>query len=81
MAFNQALVEAEADAADQHAAGVVLDLASGDTVYARVDPVLLGRVMQVLTPQELGGMVNAIVHAVENPDSGRLCRRPVDPAP
>ena len=55
---------------------MVVNLASGDTVYARVDPGLLGRIMQVLTPQELGEVVNAIVDAVENPDGRPLCHRP-----
>ena len=72
MSFHQALFEAEAETAGEHAAGVLLNLASGDTV----GPVLLGRVMQVATPQELGEMVNAIVDAVENPDNRLLCHRP-----
>jgi len=76
MAFNQELFEADLDAGEGQAAGVVVNLASGDTVYARVDPGLLGRIMQVLTPQELGEVVNAIVDAVENPDGRPLCHRP-----
>jgi hypothetical protein len=80
MAFNQALFEADAEDAATHAAGVVLNLASGETVYAQVDPVLLGRIMEVVTPQEFGAVVNAIVDAVENPDSRSLCRRPLEPA-
>jgi hypothetical protein len=32
--------------------------------------------MQVLTPQELGEVDNAIVDAVENPDGRPLCHRP-----
>ena len=45
---------------------------------ARVDPLLLGKVMEVLTPQELGDLVNAIVDAVEHPDAQPLCHRPDD---
>ena len=73
MAFNQALFEAEPGTGEGQAAGVVVNLASGDTVYARVDPSLLGRIMEVLTPEELGEVVNAIVDAVENPDDRPLC--------
>ena len=73
MAFNQALFEAEPGTGEGQAAGVVVNLASGDTVYARVDPNLLGRIMEVLTPEELGEVVNAIVDAVENPDDRPLC--------
>ncbi|MGB5670714.1 MAG: hypothetical protein WBM71_09170 [Sedimenticolaceae bacterium] len=78
MAFDQQLFEAGSEGADAQAAGVVLNLASGDTVYARVDPMLLGRIMEVLTPQELGEVVNAIVDAVENPDANPLCHTPDD---
>lgn len=75
MAYNQALFEAEAGADGGHAAGVVVNLASGKTVYASVDPGLLGRIMEVMTPEELGEVVNAIVDAVENPDGRPLCHR------
>lgn len=77
MAMDRELFEADADAADKghQAAGVVLNLVSGATVYAQVDPLLLGRIMEVLTPQEFGEVVNAIVDAVEHPDARPLCRR------
>lgn len=74
--FDQRLVEAEADAPGHHAAGVVLNLASGEAVYARVNPILLGRIMEILTPQELGELVNAIVDAVEHPSTAPLCQPP-----
>jgi len=76
MALDQALFESANDTGDGHAAGVVVNLASGETVYARVDPGLLGRIMEVLTPEELGEVVNAIVDAVENPDARPLCHAP-----
>ncbi len=82
LAFDRELFEAAADDVQrgEQAAGVVLNLASGETVYARVDPQLLGRIMGVLTPQEFGEVVNAIVDAVERPDAGPLCHRPRDGA-
>ncbi|MEJ2575900.1 MAG: hypothetical protein P8106_04210 [Gammaproteobacteria bacterium] len=77
MELNQALFEAgeTAAAAGYHAAGVVLNLRSGQTVYAEVDPGLLGRVMSVVTPQEFGEIVDAIVAAVEQPDGRTFCQR------
>lgn len=77
MELNQALFEREqgSDADNYHAAGVVLNLKNGQTVYADVDPALLSRVMSVLTAREFGDMVNAIVDAVENPDSRSFCQR------
>ncbi|MCG6967052.1 MAG: DUF4003 domain-containing protein [Chromatiaceae bacterium] len=76
MALDQVLFESRSGDDGHQAAGVVLNLASGDTVYARVDPALLGRIMAVLTPQEFGDVVNAIVDAVENPDARPLCHAP-----
>ena len=62
MELNQMLFDEEGGAeSDYHAAGVVLNLREGKTVYARVDPLLLGRIMEVLTPEEFGQVVNAIV--------------------
>lgn len=80
MALDRELFESGPDNAGEghQAAGVVLNLASGATVYARVDPMLLGRIMAVLTPQEFGDVVNAIVDAVENPDARPLCQRAGD---
>lgn len=75
MALNQSLFEAEASESSGAAAGVVLNLVGGETVYARVDPELLGRIMGILKPQESGEVVDAIVDAVENPDPRPLCQR------
>ena len=77
MALNQELFESEQSQGDDnyHAAGVVLNLKDGSTVYADVDAPLLARVMAVLTAEEFGQVVNAIVDAVENPDSRGLCQR------
>ena len=74
MELNQELFDAE-QPRDYHAAGVVVNLGSGETVYAQVDPHLLGKIMGVLTPEEFGEVVNAIVDAVEHPDERTLCQR------
>ncbi len=73
--LNRRLHDEEAPEGEYHAAGVVLDLAGGQRVYARVDPVLLARIMSVLTPEEFGRVVHAIVDAVENPDPRTMCQR------
>lgn len=76
MDLNQALFnEEEGAGSDYHTAGVVLNLQDGKTVYANVSPLLLGRIMGVLTPEEFGEVVNAIVDAVEKPDERTLCQR------
>jgi hypothetical protein len=56
-------------------AGVVVNLSNGTSVYADVSPELLQKIMQALTPEELGDLVNAIADAVEQPDSRPLCKR------
>ena len=64
------------ESVDNHStAGVVVNLVDGRAVYADVPGNLLSKVMQVLTPRELGDLVNAIVDAVENPDDRPLCKR------
>ena len=44
-------------------------------VQAVVDPQLMQRLLQGVTPQELGDFVNAVVAAVERPDQRPLCQR------
>lgn len=77
MELNQKLFEeAQGENPDSyHAAGVVLNLRDGKTVYADVDPHLLGRIMAVLSAEEFGEVVNAIVDAVEAPDTRSFCQR------
>lgn len=77
MDMNQELFEREqgSDASNYHAAGVVLNLKDGKTIYADVEPGLLARIMSVLSAEEFGEVVNAIVDAVENPDTRTFCQR------
>jgi 3-methyladenine DNA glycosylase/8-oxoguanine DNA glycosylase len=77
MEMNRELYETEGEAGEvgYHAAGITLELEGGVNVYAQVDPRLLGRIMEVLTPEEFNTVVNAIVEAMENPDNRSLCQR------
>ena len=56
-------------------ASVVVNLSDGSFSYADVDPVLLNKVLQVISPEEFGGMVAAIADAVENPQEKSYCQR------
>ena len=67
--------EGDDDEVGYCAAGITVQLADGSNVYAQVDPRLLGRIMEVLTPEEFNLVVNAIAGAVENPDDRSLCQR------
>jgi len=77
MALNQQLYEDESNETEvgYNAAGIVLELNTGENVYAQVNPELLGRIMTVVTPDEFNTVVNAIVEAVENPDAHTPCQR------
>ena len=70
--YDRGLVEDEDNYA---AAGVVVNLMDGQSVYADVPGDLLKKIMDVLSPAELGDLVNAIADAVESPDKRTLCRR------
>jgi len=77
--LDQRLYEAELARADNfQSSGVVVNLKDGRAVYAGVRPDLLGKVMQALSPEELGELVDAIVEAVESPDERSLCKRGSD---
>jgi acylphosphatase len=70
--YEQAL---EQDAEHYSASGVVVNLRDGRSVYAGVRPALLAKVMEALSPDELGDLVDAIVAAVEDPDERTFCQR------
>jgi len=73
--FNEILV-AEAEGEDHvHAAGVNITLKDGRTVQAAIDPKVMRRLLEVVTAEELGDVVNAIADAVENPDQRSICQR------
>lgn len=77
MSLNRTLFENEggAEAKGFHEAGITVQLKDGRYTYAKVDPFLLGRIMEVLSPQEFNDVVNAIADAVENPDERSMCER------
>lgn len=71
--FNERLVS-DSDG-ECYQAGVSVILADGRTVQANVDPQLLRRLLEAVSPEELGDFVNAVVDAVEKPDHRPLCQR------
>ncbi|MES9931491.1 MAG: hypothetical protein ABW162_01650 [Candidatus Sedimenticola sp. PURPLELP] len=73
--MNQALFTEEEGEDHRHSAGVTVNLSDGRTVQAAVDPGLLNRILEVVSTEELGLLVNAIADAVENPDDRSICRR------
>jgi hypothetical protein len=81
-ALDQDLYEHAAEALQDgyQAAGVVVNLQDGRAVYADIPLAILAKVTQALTLPELSDLVNAIVTAVEHPDTRSLCQRRRDAA-
>ncbi len=76
MELNAALVSDEEAGEDEISnAGITVNLADGSTVLADVDPNLIYKLSEALTPQEILHLVNAIASAVESPDQRPLCKR------
>jgi len=66
---------AEEDAGHYSAAGVQVSLTDGSQIVASVEPVLLQKVLTVLSYDELAEFVDAVAESVENPDSRPICKR------
>lgn len=73
--MNESLVAEAEGEAHVHTAGVNVTLADGRVVQAAIDPKLMQRLLEVVSPEELGELVNAIADAVENPDERPFCQR------
>ncbi|MCU7844043.1 MAG: hypothetical protein KZQ93_09410 [Candidatus Thiodiazotropha sp. (ex Monitilora ramsayi)] len=73
--LNESLVAEEEGQEHVHTAGVNVTLKDGRVVQAAVDPGLMQKLLDAVTPRELGDLVNAIADAVENPDERPFCQR------
>lgn len=72
---SEAVVTEREGGANHHVAGVNVTLADGRVVQAAVDPKLMQRLLDAVSPHELGEFVDAVVAAVENPDHRPFCQR------
>ncbi|MGB3918253.1 hypothetical protein J9253_05350 [Thiothrix litoralis] len=73
---DQALVEAGIEDDDSKStAGIYLQLADGSQTIAQVDPVIMSRILTVITTDELNAFVDTIVRSVETPDDSPICKR------
>lgn len=77
MDMNQQIVNDEEKTNDvnYHMAALVVTLSNGEVSYADIDPDVMARIISIITPQELGDMVNSIADAVENPQPKSYCQR------
>jgi hypothetical protein len=75
MDLNAELISDEEDENAIQTAGITVNLSDGSTVMADVDPNLIYKLSEALTPREILELVNAIASAVEDPDQRPLCKR------
>jgi hypothetical protein len=67
--------EEEVEGLETNAAGVRVQLASGQFCLVRIDTNLMNKVLGCLTPDELESLVQQIALEVENPSDTPLCER------
>lgn len=72
---SEKLLAEQDNAAEKNAAAITINLSDGKTIQASVPPDLLNRILESISCEELGVLVNAIVSSVENPDNRPLCQR------
>ena len=63
----------EASGLDTNAAGVRVQLSTGQVCQIRIDTKIMNKVLDCLTPLELENFVQQIALAVENPSDTPLC--------
>ena len=70
------IADEEDDSPDAvHLVGIQFQCSDGTVGMVRITPELANRLHRCLNLAELQGFVQTVVDAVENPDSGPLCRR------
>ena len=75
MDLNEQLVSEEEGGNEIKNAGITVNLSNGSTVLADVDPNLIYKLSNALSPDEIMQLVSAITDAVEKPDQRPLCKR------
>jgi hypothetical protein len=71
-------LKAELMETEKNVTAISVNLSNGDTCYVPVPEEMMKRLMTVLSPQEIGDLVDAIVSVVEDPDTRPICHH--DPA-
>ena len=77
MEMNRQISESldQQDQGNYSMAGIMVYLKDGQVSYADVKSDLLSRIMSAISPEEFGEVVEAIVDAVENPQTRSYCQR------
>jgi hypothetical protein len=64
-----------ADDNDIDTAGVYIQLKNGQQTIAPVDPLIMNRILDVISMNELNDFIEAIVTSVENPNDAAICQK------
>jgi hypothetical protein len=64
-----------ADSDDINAAGVYIQLQNGQQTIAPINPLVMNRVLDVISMDEFNELIEAIVSSVENPDDSAICQK------
>lgn len=59
---------------ERNISAISVNLANGETCYVPIPEEMMNRLMSVLSPQEIGDLVDAIVSVVEDPDKRPICQ-------
>jgi hypothetical protein len=76
MREQMVLAETEEGWGTRQVMGVEITRADGSRGVVRIEGVIGRRLSEHFTPEEIHELVAAIVHSLENPDSGPLCKKP-----
>jgi hypothetical protein len=60
---------------DINAAGVYIQLQNGQQTIAPINPLIINRILDVISMDEFNELVEAIVSSVENPDDSAICQK------
>lgn len=58
---------------DIDTAGVYIQLQNGEQTIAKINPLIMNRILNVITMDEFNDFIEAIVTSVENPDNSAIC--------
>lgn len=77
LGLKDALLSADnsADTDDIDAAGVYIQLENGKQTIAAIDPLIMNRILDVISMDEFNDFIEAIVTSVENPDDSAICQK------
>lgn len=60
---------------DRDTAGIYIQLKNGEQTIAKVNPLIMNRMLDVISMDELNDFVEAIVTSVEAPDDSAICQK------